>query len=103
MTLRVKDQIMHPRGRYTCYECNKLIQRNVAITEDGQYHHFGCLKKGHARPAYHCQGCGAELTRAQVSKTYVQGVPVRGCSQCGSTVVESIRDYYAGSWGVIPR
>lgn len=98
--LNVKEQIMHPSGEHICFECGKPIQRNVAITTDGNKHHFGCLKKGQSHPAWHCRDCGAELTRSQVGKIFIQGTMTRGCGLCGSTNVEPIRDY-AKSWRVI--
>jgi len=80
--LNVKDQVMHPLGRWVCEECGNPIHRNVAITVDGRSHHFGCLKKGTAKPAWHCIQCGAELTRSEVVKAYVGGIMQRNCCFC---------------------
>jgi len=97
--LKVKDQILRPTGKWICEECEKPIYRNVAVTVDGRSHHFGCLKRGHSKPAFHCLRCGAELTRAQTSITFVDGSRERGCSRCGGPV-EGIRDY-TQNFGII--
>jgi hypothetical protein len=100
--LHIKDQITHPSGKILCWDCDKPIQRNVAITEDGRPHHFGCLKKDHAKPAFHCLACGAELTRSQVGRVYVEGVLERACSLCGRVgIVEPIGNYTRSFQGAL--
>jgi len=91
--LNVKDQIMHPSGKWFCEECGKPIFRNVARTTDGRAHHWGCLKRGHAKPAWHCLQCGAELTRSQVVKVFIGGIYARTCGVCGGSPIEPYRNY----------
>lgn len=92
--LKVEEQIIRPTKRRICIDCDREIIRNLAITADGAPHHFGCLKKDHAKPAFHCLACGAELTRSKVGKVYVEGVLERSCGLCGRVgVVEPIGNY----------
>jgi hypothetical protein len=89
--LRVKEQIIRPRKTRICVDCDRTIRRNLAITDDGQAHHWGCLKKGHAQPVYRCLNCGSELTRAEATVVYVEGLVERHCS-CGGLVEPIPRD-----------
>lgn len=90
--LNVQEQIIRPGRKRVCVDCDREIIRNLAITADGLPHHFGCLKKDHAKPAWHCISCGAELNRSKVVKGYVEGVLERACGLCGG-IVEPLRNY----------
>jgi len=62
--------IVRVRGPwYYCAECHKPITRHAAQTEDGFWHHLGCLTKA---PSFHYQ---AEDVR-------VLGAPWH-CGECG--------------------
>lgn len=94
--VKVSEQIRRPTEKRICIDCQGVILRNLAITADGQPHHWGCLKKDHAQPAFVCANCGAALTRAQAPKLYVDGVMSRGCGVCGGTYVVSYAEHVGG-------
>jgi len=91
--LKVEEQITRPGRKRICVDCDREIIRNLAITSDGAPHHFGCLKKDHARPVWHCMDCDSELTRSQVVEVYSQGRKSRTCGICGSYSLQLFRDY----------
>jgi len=94
--VRLKDQISRPTKIRTCSDCGNPILRNNVRTPDGLDHHWGCLKKDHAQPAFVCCDCATPLTRAQAPKLFVSGIMSRGCGVCGSTNVRPYAEHAQG-------